>query len=129
MSDFTSNFWAIYVAVLSLFSIVGLFWFFWFWRVRLRAMTDADNTTGHVWDGDLREFNNPLPRWWTYLFVLTVVFALVLSVLVPRSGQERWSIGLDLAMGQMLKEIEKRAMRKVAPIYAKYVGLSASGGG
>jgi hypothetical protein len=41
---------------------------------KAKAMTANDNTTGHVWDGDLREMNNPLPRWWVWLFVITIVF-------------------------------------------------------
>ncbi|HEY0340140.1 MAG TPA: cytochrome-c oxidase, cbb3-type subunit III, partial [Steroidobacteraceae bacterium] len=43
-------------------------------------------TTGHVWDEDLRELNNPLPRWWLWLFVLTVVFGLGYLVVYPGLG-------------------------------------------
>jgi cytochrome c oxidase cbb3-type subunit 3 len=43
-------------------------------------------TTGHVWDGDLRELNNPLPRWWLWLFVMTVVFGLAYLVIYPGLG-------------------------------------------
>ncbi len=122
MSDFTSNFWAIYIAVLTLLSIVACLVFLVL-AGKARAMTEADNTTGHVWDGDLREFNNPLPRWWTYLFVLTVVFALVYLFLYPGLGSSAGQLGWT-SHGQMLKEIEKGNAQS-APIYAKYVGLSA----
>lgn len=40
-------------------------------------------TTGHAWDGDLQEFNNPLPRWWVWTFYATVIFALVYWVIFP----------------------------------------------
>lgn len=40
-------------------------------------------TTGHVWDGDLREYNNPLPRWWLWAFYGTIVFAVVYWILYP----------------------------------------------
>ncbi|MBN2871481.1 MAG: cytochrome-c oxidase, cbb3-type subunit III [Halothiobacillaceae bacterium] len=40
-------------------------------------------TTGHVWDGDLREYNNPLPRWWLWAFYATIVFAVVYWILYP----------------------------------------------
>lgn len=40
-------------------------------------------TTGHAWDGDLQEFNNPLPRWWLWGFYATVVFALIYWLLFP----------------------------------------------
>jgi len=52
-----------------------------------RAPTTVQ-TTGHAWDGDLQEFNNPLPRWWLWSFYATVVFALVYWVLFPA-----WPIG------------------------------------
>ena len=43
-------------------------------------------TTGHVWDEDLQEWNNPLPMWWTWLFYITVVFGLIYLVLYPGLG-------------------------------------------
>ena len=54
-----------------------------------------DNTTGHVWDDDLREMNNPLPRWWMCLFVITVVFAAVYLALYPGLGKFRRHAGLE----------------------------------
>lgn len=43
----------------------------------------AVQTTGHAWDGDLQEFNNPLPRWWLWTFYATVVFAAVYWIWYP----------------------------------------------
>lgn len=40
-------------------------------------------TTGHAWDGDLQEFNNPLPTWWLWAFYATVIFSIVYWVLYP----------------------------------------------
>ncbi|MCA1977712.1 MAG: cytochrome-c oxidase, cbb3-type subunit III [Thiobacillus sp.] len=40
-------------------------------------------TTGHAWDGDLQEYNNPLPTWWVYTFYVTVVFAIVYWTIYP----------------------------------------------
>ena len=59
--------------------------------VRWRAMSEAKadktrgavQTTGHAWDGDLQEFNNPLPNWWLWAFYATVLFALIYWVLYP----------------------------------------------
>ncbi len=47
----------------------------WLTPARRAPAGDPDNTTGHVWDEDLREMNNPMPRWWMWLFVITIVFA------------------------------------------------------
>ena len=49
---------------------------------RRKVMAD-DNTTGHVWDEDLVELNNPLPRWWMWLFYITIVFGLAYLFLYP----------------------------------------------
>jgi cytochrome c oxidase cbb3-type subunit 3 len=43
----------------------------------------AVQTTGHAWDGDLQEFNNPLPRWWLWSFYATVVFAVIYWIIYP----------------------------------------------
>jgi cytochrome c oxidase cbb3-type subunit III len=50
-------------------------------------------TTGHTWDGDLQEYNNPLPRWWLWLFYFTVAFSVVYLVLFPGSGVFEGTLG------------------------------------
>ena len=51
-------------------------------------------TTGHAWDGDIQEFNNPLPTWWIWGFYLTVVFAIVYWFLYPA-----WPVGDSYTKG------------------------------
>jgi len=51
-------------------------------------------TTGHAWDGDLQEFNNPLPNWWLWGFYLTVVFAVIYWVFFPA-----WPVGSGYTKG------------------------------
>src|SRR4030095_5347902 len=81
MSDFFSPGWSVYVAALTLAGIVACLLLLWV--ASRRKVMAVDNTTGHVWDEDLRELNNPLPRWWMILFVATVVFALAYLVFYP----------------------------------------------
>ena len=57
----------------------------------------TEHTTGHVWDEDLREFNNPLPRWWLWLFIITVVFGVVYLALYPGLGTYARHARLDFA--------------------------------
>ncbi len=59
-----------------------------------QAQTSGVQTTGHVWDGDLQEYNNPLPVWWTYTFYVTIVFALVYWVVYPS-----WPVGKGFLPG------------------------------
>jgi cbb3-type cytochrome oxidase subunit 3 len=63
MSDFNANFWSVYVAGATVLSIIACLLLLWI-TARKTAPVSADNTTGHVWDEDLREANNPMPRWW-----------------------------------------------------------------
>jgi cytochrome c oxidase cbb3-type subunit 3 len=85
-------------------------------------MTASDNTTGHVWDGDLREMNNPLPRWWAWLFVLTVIFALIYLVLYPGLGNYAGQLGWT-STGQHQAELDK-GNAEVAPLYAKFTAMA-----
>ncbi|MFN4185254.1 MAG: cytochrome-c oxidase, cbb3-type subunit III [Hyphomonas sp.] len=39
-------------------------------------------TTGHSWDG-IKELNNPLPRWWLYIFYATIVWAIGYMIVMP----------------------------------------------
>jgi cytochrome c oxidase cbb3-type subunit 3 len=60
----------------------------------LNQQSKAVQTTGHAWDGDLQEFNNPLPRWWLWSFYATVVFAIIYWILYPA-----WPIGDSYTKG------------------------------
>ena len=120
MSDFTSNFWSVYVTGISLVGIFACLLLLWF-SGKAKAMTANDNTTGHVWDGDLREMNNPLPRWWVWLFVITVVFALGYLVMYPGLGNYGGTFGWS-AVGQYESEVAK-GNKEVEPLYAKFNGM------
>jgi cytochrome c oxidase cbb3-type subunit 3 len=119
MSDFTSPFWEIYISVMTIASIIAC-------AVFLRSQSSKKvpgkvATTGHVWDEDLAEWNNPLPSWWRWLFYITIVFSLLYVVLYPGlgifGGTLKWS-----AVGQYEQE-QKRAEATFGPIYAKYAGM------
>ena len=121
MSDFFSSGWSVFVAVTTVASLVACLALLVI-AARRRVMAD-DNTTGHIWDEDLRELNNPLPRWWMWLFVITVVFSAVYLVLYPglgsMAGTLKWS-----SVGQFEAE-QARAREAIAPVYAKYASMSA----
>ncbi|HVW71490.1 MAG TPA: cytochrome-c oxidase, cbb3-type subunit III, partial [Steroidobacteraceae bacterium] len=62
-------------------------------RRRRGETAGTTETTGHVWDEDLRELNNPLPRWWLWLFIITVVFGLGYLVAYPGLGNYAGVLG------------------------------------
>lgn len=86
MSDFVNSFWSVYIAAISVVGIFGCLLLL-IMTARKKVESAEDNTTGHVWDGDLRELNNPMPRWWMWLFVLTIVFAVFLPDCLSRLGR------------------------------------------
>lgn len=120
MSDFTSDFWHLWVGGLTLVSIIACLILLWI-SGTTKAATHGDNTTGHVWDGDLREMNNPLPKWWVYLFVITVLFALAYGALYPMFGKFQGVLGWS-SQGQHQTEVDK-VEAAIAPIYAKFNGM------
>jgi cytochrome c oxidase cbb3-type subunit 3 len=73
---------------------------------------------GHVWGENLAEYNNPLPRWWMYLFWITIVFAIVYLTLYPGFGNYKGLAGWS-SHGQYDAEVAK-ADAKYAPIFNKY---------
>ncbi|MFT3816167.1 MAG: cytochrome-c oxidase, cbb3-type subunit III [Rubrivivax sp.] len=116
MSDFVNGGWSLYVAALTALSIAGCLVLLAIASKR-RVMAN-DNTTGHVWDEDLREMNNPLPRWWVWLFIITVVFSAVYLALYPGLGSFEGGLKWT-SVGQHQAEVDK-ARAAMAPLYAKY---------
>lgn len=120
MSDFTSNFWSLYVAGLTILGILGCGILLWV-TARKKVESASDNTTGHVWDEDLREMNNPMPRWWMWLFVITIVFSLAYLAIYPGlgnySGQLKWS-----QTGAYDSEVAK-ANAELEPLYARFASM------
>ncbi len=117
MSDFTGNFWSVYVAGLTLVSILACLLLLWV-TARKKVAASADNTTGHVWDEDLTEMNNPLPRWWVWLFVITIVFSLLYLVAYPGLGTYQGRLAWS-STGSYDKEMDK-ARQQLEPLYAQF---------
>lgn len=88
---------SLFVVAFTVINIVACMWLLW-WTARGRSAktaTGEPERTGHVWDEDLEEYNNPLPRWWLGLFILTVVFGAAYLILFPGLGNfggvNKWS--------------------------------------
>jgi cytochrome c oxidase cbb3-type subunit III len=89
-----SSQWSWYIVALVALNIVGCVWLLWFTGKR-RAGDPTPEQTSHYWDGDLTEYNKPMPRWWIVLFYLTIVFSLGYLLYYPGlgafSGTGGWS--------------------------------------
>ncbi|MDR3412879.1 MAG: cytochrome-c oxidase, cbb3-type subunit III [Formivibrio sp.] len=121
MTDFTSNFWGFYIAVIVLISIIAV-------ALLLRSNStvrvkkgEKVELMGHTWDGDLAEYNNPLPGWWVALFYLLIAFALGYLLLYPGlvafGNARHWS-----SASQHSEEV-KQANNQFGPLYDKYLNM------
>jgi len=119
MSDFTSDFWSWWIITIVL---GGIAWCIWLLlansKGKLPSGTKAE-ATGHVWDEDLEELNNPLPRWWILMFYITIAFGLAYLALYPGLGTYAGVLGWT-EKGQYEAEISA-ADTKYGPLYDKYL--------
>lgn len=118
MSDFVSDFWNLYVIVIVVGSILACALLLY---MQGKATFTPGKTMGHVWDEDLEEYNNPMPKWWSRLFIITVVFAFGYLALYPGLGNFKGALGWT-AVGQLKNEVAK-ADAVVKPMYDKYNGM------
>ena len=116
------TFWSYYVIALTVISLIGATWLLWVTSKKRHAndTQSSTETTGHVWDGDLSEYNKPLPRWWINLFYLTIVFAVGYLIWYPSAdkvgGKGNWS-----SKGQHDAE-KAKADAKLQALYARFDG-------
>jgi len=114
---------SIFVIVLTLANIAGALWLLWWTRRSPGEASSTEHTTGHVWDQDLTELNNPLPRWWLWLFLLTVVFGLAYFVMYPAMGNYqgtlKWTSRAEHAAESRLNA--QRIEQALAPFSARSV--------
>ncbi|KZZ14012.1 cytochrome C oxidase Cbb3 [Oleiphilus sp. HI0079] len=72
---------------------------------------------GHTFDG-IEEYDNPLPKWWMYMFVATCVFGLAYYALYPGLGNYKGLLGWT-QVGQWENEVQT-AEEKYGPIFEAY---------
>ncbi|GGU64777.1 Cbb3-type cytochrome c oxidase subunit [Pseudomonas laurentiana] len=119
-----TTFWSTYVCVLTIGSLVGLTWLLLATR-KGETKGSTDQTMGHSFDG-IEEYDNPLPKWWFWLFVGTLVFSVGYLILYPGLGnwkgvlpgyKDGWT-----GVNEWQKEMDK-ADAKFGPIFAKFAAM------
>ncbi|QEY63990.1 cytochrome-c oxidase, cbb3-type subunit III [Metapseudomonas lalkuanensis] len=120
-----TTFWSWYISLLTIFTLLALTWLIFATRSGESKGT-TDQTMGHAFDG-IEEYDNPLPKWWFWLFIGTLIFAAGYLVLYPGLGN--WK-GLfpGYADGwtqesQWQREVSK-AEQQYGPIFARYSAMS-----
>ena len=122
MSDFFSAGWSIYIAAATVVGLAACLALLII-AARRRVMAN-DNTTGHVWDEDLRELNNPLPRWWMWLFVITVLFSAGYLAYYPGLGSLPGSAGWTSENQYRTEQAVAKAA--TAPLFAGFAAKPAA---
>ncbi|HSH47123.1 MAG TPA: cytochrome-c oxidase, cbb3-type subunit III [Halomonas sp.] len=117
--DSLSGFWSVWIIVITLGTIAISAWLLLANRKTDKSPDAQGNveTTGHAADG-IEEYDNPLPRWWFYLYVGTVVFSLGYLVLYPGLGNYAGLLGWSQE-SQWEKEVAY-AEEHFAPIFEQY---------
>lgn len=116
-----SDFWSGWIIVLTLGNIFACYWLIR-WAAKIPAGgSDVGDVTGHSWDG-LEEYNNPMPRWWLWMFYITIVFSLIYLVLYPGLGKFQGM--LDWSQDSQYDAEVADADAEYAPIFAQYAKTS-----
>ena len=115
MSDFTSDFWSLLVAMATLASVAacGVL----LASLSKRKVASDPDKTAHVWDEDLDEYNNPLPRWWIWLFWITIAWGLAYLWFYPGLGT--WQGALKWTSTGEYQDEVKVADERYGPLYAR----------
>ena len=108
------------IIAIVLLNTAAMVWLLLWMRKRRGEPQTAGDTTGHVWDGDLREYNNPLPRWWLWLFLISVAFALAYLLLYPGLGDRRGTLGWTQV--KQWEEMQAAQERSARSILARFDG-------
>lgn len=110
-----STFWSVFIIVITVGMMAACLWLLF-----ANSRGTPGESTGHVWDDDLREYNNPLPRWWFNLFLLTVVFGAGYLALYPGLGNFAGVLGWTKA-NQMQARLDELTAKRRA-VYARLAG-------
>jgi len=113
-----SNAWSWFLIIGTIATLLACFWLV-AWTNRQRASEeDIAEAESHVWDEDVRELNNPLPMWWLWLFIITIVWSIGYLVYYPGLGNYE-GIGSWSQEQQWADEVAA-AETEYGPIFAAY---------
>ena len=114
-------FWHWFVAAGTILFIIWCVWLIT-WSAKQGPQDVADeDLVGHKWDGDLEEWNNPAPKWWLYLYFITIIWGIGLLVAFPGLGNFKGLLGWTSA-GQYEAEMQYAA-ETYEPIYEEFAAM------
>jgi cytochrome c oxidase cbb3-type subunit 3 len=126
MADFINGWLGILIALVVALSVFGCAVLLWS-QSKMKIKLGADGkplpveTTGHIWDGDLRENNNPLPGWWMKLFYGTIIFGIAYMLLYGGFGSYKGMLGWS-EVDEYKTEL-KDGNTQYGPLFQKYMAM------
>ena len=105
-------------------TILFVLWCAWLiaWSAKQGPQNVADDqVVGHKWDGDLQEWNNPAPKWWLYLYFITIAWAIGYLIAFPGLGAWNGTLGWS-QQSQYESEMQAAASR-YEPIYEEFAAM------
>ena len=123
MSDFFSSNWSYYIAAVSLTGIVFCLWLLFTQRAWLKKNVEVVDT-GHIWDGNITEYNTSIPRWWTVMYLALCAYGLVYLILYPGLGSFKGV--LQYSTAAQVKADQEALQKRIAPVYEKYRAMPVS---
>lgn len=112
--------WSWYVIALVALNVAGCVALLWWTSGKRKDGGDGTAGTGHVWDGDITEYDKPLPRWWINLFYITIVFTIGYLVWFPGAGNLPGTSGWTSARAH--DEDKAAAELRLAETFRPYEG-------
>ncbi|KAB2824707.1 cytochrome-c oxidase, cbb3-type subunit III [Aliivibrio finisterrensis] len=99
-----STFWSLWISIISIGTLIGCGLLLRFCLKNTPGIEEGEDM-GHEYDG-IRELNNPLPKWWTYMFWATIAFAVIYLILYPGLGNFKGVLGWT-SSNQLVRNIDE----------------------
>jgi len=113
-----SVFWSIVVTIVIILNIIGCYLLIRWVAKPNKGEAKQGDATGHVWDDDLTELNNPMPRWWLYMFYISIVWGLIYLLMYP--GFANYPGLLGWTSEKKYNDEISAANEVYGPVFSKY---------
>lgn len=116
-----SSGWSIFIIVIVVAHIIGYSYLLWSTSKMKAKDHKQGDTTGHNWDG-IEEYNNPLPRWWLFMFIFTILFSIGYLILYPGMGNFKGT--LNWTEENAWAAENKAVLEKRAKLFSTFIDKS-----
>jgi cytochrome c oxidase cbb3-type subunit III len=119
-----SSTWSWYIIISTVLTMLGCLWLIVWTNKQHQSPDEIAESESHVWDENIRELNNPLPMWWLWLFILSLVFSAVYLVVYPGLGSYEGTF--DWSQENQYDKEVAAAEERYGPMFAQYGAMEVS---